>query len=321
MEYWYFETSALNELARNSNVHNAIATKAFQQVRGRIWVTSPVAFWEILLISDEVEKEKLIYFLQHLLHRELLPSPEEILIEYIINGFPLIEKERVMSSKSTIAETWRDLVDIPDKTFIYDKEELKKKVNLLKPVNKMIHQIMNNENVPILQTDTTSEIHISLDNLLTRLTFYKDIEHDKERKKIHKLAIFYMSFILCAEVGFENHFIQKFWKMLGIDSTEDRIYYALKNFEPLVNQGPLVVMAKMAYIQSKVKFSRGVFFDSLHAFYITYVDKFYTNDAHFKAFRNELGDHPNAMKIFHFDELKFTKHESDGNEVKSSIII
>lgn len=321
MESWYFETSALNEFAKDRSVQDAIATKAFQNVRGRKWITSPVTFWEIMLTSDELQKEKLIYFSQHLLDRELLPSPEEILVEYIDNGFPAVEKPRPLISNSGIAATWRDLVDIPDKTFIYDKEEMKSRVAMLKPINKTIHQIMNGEDVPLMPIDTKGSINATLEGALNNLQFIKnDGEYDQDSRKIFKLAIFYMMLILCAEVGFENNFIKQFWIKHEIDSTEDRIHYALKNFEPLIYRGPLAAMATMAFCQSKLKFSRGVFFDSLHAFYLTYVERFFTCDDHFKDLREELGQHPNASKIIHFDEVELSHHERDGNEVKSSII-
>ena len=118
METWYFETSAVNFFAQDRNVQDAIATKAFQNVKGRKWVISPVTLWEILLTGDESKKENLLYFSQNLFDRELLPAPEELIIDYIMNNFPLVEQPRDLISKSNIANVWRDIVDIPDKTFI-----------------------------------------------------------------------------------------------------------------------------------------------------------------------------------------------------------
>ena len=271
-------------------------------------------------MGDDLKKEKLIFFAQHLLDRELLPSPEEIITEYIDRGFPLKEKPRPLISKSQIAATWRDLVDVPQKTFIYDKGELKSRVALLKPFSKMIHQIMKGNDVPLMPSDLKSGIHATLEETLNALKFVKEKEYDAEQRKLFKIAIFYMMLILCAEVGFENHFLRAFWNKIGINNTKLRISYALEHFEPLIYQGPLAAMATMAYCQSKLNFSRGVFFDNLHSFYITYVDVFFTKDEHFKNLRSYLGSHQNANKIIHFDEVEFTSYKRDSNVIKGPII-
>lgn len=74
----YFETSAINFFAKKHTIDDAIATKAFQKIRGRVWCISPVTLWEIMLTANDSQKEDLIYFCQHLFDEELLPSPVPI---------------------------------------------------------------------------------------------------------------------------------------------------------------------------------------------------------------------------------------------------
>ncbi len=308
MESWYIETSALNYFAKDRTIEDAIATKAHQRLKGRKWVISSITLWEILLTSEEIKKEKLIYFSQNLFDRELLPSPDEIIIEYIKSGFPRVEKPRELLSYTPIANTWRDLVDNPRKTFIYDINDLRNRFNILKPVNKLIHNIINDEDIPLLVNNEESSTNLSLESALNSLKFIKQNDYSNEDKKIFKIAIFYMMLILCAEVLLENTSIKNFWKEIGIKDTFGRMLYSLKHFEPLVYQGPLAALATMIYCQSKKSFSRGIYFDSLHAFYITYVNYFFTNDIHFKNFGEFLKPHPNSYKVLLIRDLEFTSH-------------
>jgi hypothetical protein len=319
METWYFETSALNFFAQGRNVQDAIATKAFQNVRGRKWVISPVTLWEIMLTGDDKKKEHLIYLSQNLFDRELLPSPEELLVGYIKKGFPLREQPYDLVSQSNIANTWRHLVDNPEKTFVYDKQELRRRINLLKPLNKMLHQIVSGKDILLIVEDLKSGTHATLESVLNRLQFLKGETPTVDQRNIYKISIFYLMFILCAEVGLENIFIQQFWEEIGIEGTKERILFSLSHFEPLIYRGPLATFATMIYCQAQSKFARGGYFDSLHAFYLTYVDKYFTNDVHFKNFRKSLFPHPNASKIHHMSEIKITEHARDNNIPKGII--
>jgi len=320
-ETWYFETSALNYFTKDRTVEDAIATKAHQSLKGRRWVISSSVLWEILMTSNRAKREKLIYFAQNLFDRELLPSPGEILIEYIKSGFPSIEKPRKLISHTEIANIWRDLVDNPNKTFIYNINDIQQRFNTLKPINKLIHKIINNENIPLIDENTEQGFQITLESALNNLKFIKQNNYSKENKKIFKIAIFYMMFILCAESVFENTVIQQFWKEIGIKSTFERIKYALYHFEPIIYRGPLAALAAMVYCQSKKQYSRGIYFDSMHAFYITYVNYFFTNDQHFKDFEEFIKPHPNSYKVQFISELKFTSHTRYNVEQRGTIIL
>lgn len=89
---FYFEPSALNYLAKKISIGDAIATKAYQNLKGNRWYISPVTIWEIFLTQDVFNREKIIYFAQHLFDLDLLPIPEEIIVNYIKAGCPITEK-------------------------------------------------------------------------------------------------------------------------------------------------------------------------------------------------------------------------------------
>ncbi len=171
----YFETSAVNYMTDRFSIGDAIATKAFQEVRGRKWIISPVAIWEILLTTDDVRKEELIYFSQHLFHEKLMPSPEEMVIKYIEQGCPLIEKKRPLISESSLAKTWNDLCDTPQKTFIYDKENLKKKNKIIVDINKTLHVITKSRDIITNLEDPIIGFDISLERMVNNLSWVEDI--------------------------------------------------------------------------------------------------------------------------------------------------
>lgn len=89
MEFWYFETSAVNYLMDNMSNGDAIETKKLQLIKNRDWCLSPMTLLEILQTSDYGHRDQIISFSRRLFSEELLASPEETIIHYIQRGFPL----------------------------------------------------------------------------------------------------------------------------------------------------------------------------------------------------------------------------------------
>ncbi|MBU1207741.1 MAG: hypothetical protein KKH04_12550 [Proteobacteria bacterium] len=316
----YFETSAINYAYSRLSINDASATKAFQELRGRKWMFSPVNIWEILLTGDDEQKEKIIHFCQYLFHEELLPSPEELLIAYIQRGCPEIEPAGKLQSSSRLAEIWRDLCANPVKTFIYNKEDLKRRVRIVARVSKDLSRLTKNADVLLSPYGTGIGTDITLEGIVNNLPRVKSGELiEIEKKKLYKIAIFYLMFVLCAELGLDPVPIKKFWRSLGIHKTRDRIKYALENLEMLVHRGPMAQMAYMTLVQTSVKFSRGLFWDCLHSTYLTYVDYFWTEDEHFLAMKQRLSWYPNSYKIFKLSEAKWSFHERENPRAESYI--
>jgi hypothetical protein len=306
----YFETSAVNTFAKDHTIADAIATKSFQNLKGRSWCISPVTLWEIMLTTDKEKRESLIYFCQHLFDAVLLPTPEEIIVEFINNGCPLVEQPRNLISNSNIANIWREISEIKEKTLIYDQDELSKRIKLFIPFSKMLRKIIKNEDVIISPKNKIAGVDVTLNNLIEQLSFVKEGEYvSAENRRLYKLSIFYLMLILCAEVGLNNEAIQNFWVNFGVDRTLDRILFAIKRWERLIHRGPFIEMAIMTRVQNETKFSRGEYFDGLHSIYLPFVDLFITDDQHFLNMREYLKGHPNSRKIVGINELKFTYHE------------
>lgn len=290
-------------------MEDALATKQYQLTKGRDWRLSSVTLLEILMTSDEVQREKMIYFCQHLFGRELLPSPSELIIPYIVQGMPKIEQKRELISYSQFAKVWRDLVDNRNKTFILDNNELKKRVKLVQKQTKDIHDLIKNRDILISSDETFTGLDISLNSLINELSFIKaDKLISSDQLLVYKVALYYIMHILCAEADFDNEPIKSFWAHLNINSTIDRVFYVLKELPDLVHRGPFVIMAYMTISQASGKYPRGVWFDSLHSMYMTYADKIFTTDAHFQGLRDLIPEPILQQKIHHMNEVEITHH-------------
>lgn len=310
MEIWYFETSAVNFLMESLSVDSALATKQLQLNKGRYWRLSTVTLWEILMTSNEVRREEIIYFCQHLFCRELLPSPAELIVPYIRQGMPKIEKERELKSNSSIAEVWRDLVDDRNKTFVLDHEDVKRRVKLIQSNTKNVHELIKHGDLVIASDKSFSGLDCSLSNLIKEIPFIKAGEPTtKEQLLAYKVALYYIIMILCAEVELVNEPIKDYWREIGIDSTEDRIIYILREIPTIIQRGPFAVMACMTISQASGKYPRGVWLDSMHSIYITYADKIFTTDGHFQGLRDIIPEPVLQQKIHHLNEVELIHHD------------
>jgi hypothetical protein len=300
---------------------DAIQTKSLQEMKGRDWCISPMTLIEILQTSCPEKRDKIIHFSQRLFNRELLASPEEIIINYINNGFPKEEPRYRLKSNSAFGNIWRDVVDNPEKQIFIDIDELKAKAKAIKSFSKNLHKIINNDDVIILPNNENEHLEYSLESMLNELTFIKEDEpYSAQQRKCYKIAIYYLMVLVCCQAGPSPECSNVLWEKLGIHCTAGRITYALKNWETLIYRGPLVLMAQMAFCQAQVDFSRGVYYDSLHAFYITYSDMFFTNDKHFGLLREKLANTPLHYKIHIMSEVELLKEENTG-DFKAGMII
>jgi len=300
----YFETSAVNYLANKYKWNDAVTTKAFQSVRGNKWYLSPVTIWEILLTSDEIKKEKIIYYSQHLFFEKLLNSPSELIINFILSGCPQEEKKYDFHSNSNLQKTWQNLCSEKNKTFIYDKKALRDRTEYIQKLSKQLFSIINKVIFNLEIKDLYTSLPILL-NIYIQKFKKRNIIKDVKFEKIFKLSILFIFYILCLEIDLDANPIKEFWDNINISDTGERLNYIVENYESLIYRGPFIEMALMAYNQIKEKntSSRGLFFDCLHSIYLPYVNYFITNDDHFKNLRNNL-DHLNYLKIHHINELQ-----------------
>jgi len=305
----YFETSAVNAFAERHTIEDAVATRAFQSARGRSWHISPTTIWEILLTRDSTRKEYLIQICQHLFSARLMPSPEELVVDFIRQGCPVVEAPRLLESRTSLARTWKTLYDDPSQTFVYNREDLMRRVTALLPMSRLIRAVIKSRGSILASDCGIAGVDLTLEGLLRRTDLGSSNEAiSSHQRTLFKLAIVFMLTCMCAEGTLNAEVYHEFWDTVGIDSTEDRIIYLLENHEPLVHRGPFIYMGMMALRQSSAPFSRGVYFDCLHSLCVPFVEIFLTNDKHFLEWREELSDHPLSERIRGYDEVLWTFH-------------
>lgn len=304
----YWETSAVNYMADNFGWNDAIATKGLQKVKRNRYYLSPVTIWEILLTTDELRKEQIIFYSQHLFHEKLISFPSELIINYIKQGCPLYERKYDFHSKLPMAKTWENLCTDTRLTFTYEKDKLKEISKLVQKTSKQLSKIINRIILDIHSKDQEYQYQLLLE------VYHKSLKDPKrsadiDSVKIQKIAMLFILYILCLEIDLDNSAINEFWKQKGIHKTFSRFEYLLHNYEILIYRGPFAEMALMAYIQisNGIKSNRGLFFDCLHCIYLPYVDFFITKDDHFKRLR-ENSNHILFSRIVHINELKIVTH-------------
>lgn len=318
----YFETSALNRFAATHNIQDAIATKAFQNARGRGWYLSPVVLWEILLTSKEDHREKIIHFAQHLFEPDLLPSPEELAIRYIEEGCPVEEKEYHLSSKGLFSAAWRDICAIKEQTLIYDPDAIAIKTRALREIGRLLHEFFKFGAIDISEQPGLVGLQVSIQQLLQRFNLIPE-EHKEIPAAVrhYRLVAFYILLILCAGASIEREIVEDFWRKRSINRMDERIEYIFSRHPELIRRGPFQQIAFMTGFQSAHKFSRGVYFDSLHTVYSVYSDLMISADGHFRMFRDELiEDFPFLEKIQHYDEIEFIYADRQ-NPAKESFLL
>ncbi len=303
---FYLETSAVNYLVDRFGWNDGIVTKALQNTKGNIWYLSPVSFWEILLTSDPERREQIIFFCQHTFHEKLLGAPSELIMHYINEGCPLVEARYDFTSKLELAQTWSNLCQDKQKTFIFDHVKLKERTKIFQKLSKQLHKIIHRVVLDITIQDEELMHQLLIQHYYERIK--GDLKyHDPEYHKVVKISILLIFYILCLEVDLDNLPYKEFWKKIKIKKPLNRLEYTMRNLQTLVFRGPFYQMAIMAYHQISLdqKSNRGLLLDCLHSIYLTYINVFITNDIHFKTLRDK-GLHPNFGNILHVTEIEFT---------------
>lgn len=302
---YYFETSAINYLAKKYNWVDANCTKAFQSVRGRRWLISSVSLWEIFLTKGEEERERLIFFCQHIFYEKLLFAPSEIIIRYIDQGCPIIEPRKYVFSRLDIQGAWKDLCENKRKTFDLDYQELRKRTNELSSLSKSMYTIFNKN---IIETNDKS-FESQLYNFLTTLLDSTRLKGIDRNDKLAKISLMFIFYFLCLGIDLDPTLINDFWNARKIDNHFERLDYLLKKYPILIRRGPFIEMALMAFYQIHRKniSSRGLFFDCLHTIYLPYVDIFVTKDRHFSSLKERV-DHLIFKKIYNIHDIQINEY-------------
>lgn len=304
----YLETSAVNYFMQHLSAADARATRALQRYeRGRIWAVSPVTIWEILNTSCVAKRDRLVFFCRQIATDILLPSPEELVFSFMSKGCPAQEDVGWLESSSDLATTWKSVCHSDSDGLKVDHDELRARFKMLVPITRDLHRITRNRDLTLEPYALDAGMDATLESVVNGLSWVRGGEAvSAEQRKIYKIAVFFVLFMLCAEIGVDSTTTRRFWLRVGVHGIFDRFRYLLNHYETILHRGPVMDMAYMTYAQTRGKFTRGVFWDSLHASYLAYVNWLLSEDNDFQTFRSAISWHPNRVKIHRPSEMGWT---------------
>ena len=309
----YFETSALNSFKEKFGWEVALNTKAYQNFRGRGYFISPLVIFEVLTTKDASRREDLIFFAQHLFEATLLPSPEELIVNFIEGGCKRTEPEYELASKGQMAEHWRRICADRRKTLFYDEAAIQARSGMLRELGKLLFEFHNHKDVAVSKNDTLVGANLTVFGLIQKYKLASESDlADQETRQHVGLVTLLVVLILCGGVTVDSGPINAFWTARGVESLEERIHFTFTNYPQLATYGPFHLLAVMISVHTDRTFSRGMIFDCFHAIYAVYSDMLLTADAHFTEMRERLGKGtPIYHKIRHVDEIEINWVETN----------
>ncbi len=311
---YYWETSAVNYLAKKYEYQDAIATSKLQLKKGNEYFISPVTIWEILLIKDKSKREEILFYSQHLFNEKLLPSPSEILLDYFTKGCPRFQNFKDFSCKSNVGKVWKAMCKDKNVTYAYDENQINEVTSFLKSLSKIIKKIILDPKLELNANSHDERLNIFVNTFCSSI-FKNDDESDLNIIRMRRLSVLLTFHYLCLNIDITSEFTKKYWNKISIDNPYDRLIYISEKHPEFFQSGPIWVITNIVYFQtmSKKKINRGAIHDGLHCVYLPFVDYFITNDIQFKEFKS-ISNREMYKKIYHLNDLKI-------NEVRHSTLI
>lgn len=294
---FYVDTSGLNFLADHIKEFEAFAE--LKKHLGFELYLSPITLWEILLNSNVDRKEYLIYWAQFNCAGNLLKSPTEIIIEYIMLGCPLKDRKIFFDApftKMELGATWSNIHGKIDRTIPVDLDALKERTKPIRRLSKKLKYIVNGICDDVHDKYENDPFHLAMVQALQNLDRSNTLSEEDE--KICKIVLIFIFFIVCIGFELQNNAVREYWDALKIQDPFERLDYLVEKHPVLMIRGPVLEMAKMANIQFKMdnSKSRGLIHDCFHSVYCYYSDNLITGDAHFEYLRDEV-KHPVFERI------------------------
>lgn len=306
---WYFETSSVNYLFDNifsKEQYSSIKTRKLQLRKRRKWYISNITLWEIFLTSNVKRKTELFDFSRSLFYKELMPSIEELIINYINNGLPTIEQRYELKSKSIFSKHWKKACKNTSYFFEPNVKDLKTHTLYYRFLGEYFVKTNKGYVLDFNVNISVEGKEFEMKKIESAFSNYKTKIGEESFKKYEQY--YYLSFqlvliIFCYGINFNQRITENYWKAIGISNLNDRINYVVENMPELFYRGPISNITHMILMQANTHSTRGVYFDALHSVYITYSDLYFSDDKHFDNLK-KIND-PNMLKLRKVNEMKF----------------
>ena len=252
----------------------------------------------MFLTNNKDRRTELFDFSRCIFHENLMPSIEELLINYINNGLPTIERRYKLKSKSLFGKEWNKACRNLDFFFEPDIDTLKKHTEYYRFFGEYFVKTNNGYSLNFDEKISVDDKELDLKKIEDAFHFYtKNLDKDwfNENEKYIHLSFKLVIAILCYGINFDQKTTEAYWENKRIENPIDRINYVVKNIPDIFTRGPIANITKMILSQANSKSTRGVYFDALHSIYIAYSDLYFSDDEHFNNLK-EIND-PNMLKI------------------------
>ena len=259
----------------------------------------------MFLTNNEERRRELFDFSRCLFYKDLMPSIEELLINYINNGLPNIEKRYKLKSKSIFSTHWKK--SCRNLSYFFEPEitDLKRHTEYYRFLGEYFVKTNNGYVLKFDEKISLDGKELEMENI--QKSFQELISDLSDNEyKIHEqyinLSFQLVLVVFCYGINFNQQITEEFWDKIGIENPNDRISYVVKKIPDLFYRGPISNIAKMILLQADTKSTRGVYFDALHSVYITYSDLYFSDDEHFDNLKKTIKD-PNMLKIKKVSEV------------------
>ncbi|MCF8276773.1 MAG: hypothetical protein K9J17_08570 [Flavobacteriales bacterium] len=277
---FYLDTSAFNCLVdKFSGAKEAFATREHLRKSNKIWIVSPLNFYEIFSNSDPHRREILIARLSQLLPSPgmIYSSPTRILLGQVLNfHHPLTEYE------DNINQAWFSIVKDDRKTFIYDFDVWLERTRYQNSLHKVIKWI--GCNYELTSTDgTTEDIALSIYAAIKTVNPSDFFLQQKHGEKLFYLKVLVIFCVFCLGVEPENKLLETFWNRHAPSlNTFERLHHVFEKYpDELFTSDEIDLMAHFLLyhqVEHVKKVDRGTFRDALHLLYSQHAYNFVTSD-------------------------------------------
>ena len=305
MSNWYFETSGFNYLVGSFEFKTFLNTRELQELRGRTLYVSPITLWEIMLTSDNLHSDFLLFSAQNLFSEKLLATPTELIIRYLKNAYPENKINYDIYTELNIGKIWSKMTKDNSVNFEYSKSKLIKKTELIRNISNNLPSIIKgtieqNKDGNLYRISEVLTVYfecLRADGFLPNSTKY-------DEETLNKLVVLFAMLFFVLRLDLDSNVIVKFLGDEGvpIEDPTKILTYVFENYSELFKRGPLLEMAVMAYNQVKLgNTNRGLLLDCYHMIYAPYVDWIVTGDDGFNNLKSMESRY--RKKIIHVSKL------------------
>lgn len=265
---------------------------------------SPTNILEILLVPNDLRRERLIFVLQTLCDPLLLAEVESLIVGYVVKeaGLPYRHLElHDHFGRSSLRETWDDVHRNTERTFVVP-DALSQQLRMFKLVESLYHAQFSRGAGLATESEWPDVTKLEAVDGLARLRSRIRTLHNKPPEAVRQARVgesiwILVAMILCVGLTPYPDPIDEFWTAAGITDLEARLEFAQTKLSFLSSHGYFVGMGVLMAWQATKRHSRGNFFDCYHLAYVPHVDEFLTFDRLLLEFARTNPESTNCQKV------------------------